>query len=1099
MKKLLFLLLSLSTLPLWADETAEWFRNSAISPNGQTIAFSYKGDIFTVPVTGGSSTRLTSNAAYDGFPCWSPDGQQIAFSSDRYGSLDVFVISAQGGVPKRLTTNSANETVQTFLDNSHILYSAYYMPTAKDIIFPGNYAQVYSVDLQAHRPQLFSAIDMQAISINRQGEMLYHNYKGYEDEWRKRHHSPITRDLFLSQIEKKSRTYRQLTTDNVENRNAVWAQDGKGYFFLSERKGSMNIFKVNSIDSEPVQITDFPEHPVRYLSIAENGTLCFSHDGSLYTLHSGEKPQKVNIRIVMDDTEDFNQPQIVTSGATSFDISKDEKEIAFTLNGDLYTTMTDYATTKRLTTTPEEEAQPNISPDGRTIVYSSERNGTWSIFAMKLQNKSDKQFTYATDIKEETLISGKDPATLPKFSPDGKKIAYLANRTEIRIYDVKTKTTHVALPAKFNFSYSDGDMNFQWSPDSRWLLSSYMGENGWNNMDVAVVSTDGKKVIDLTNSGYSDQVPQWALGGKAIIWASDRAGFRSHGSWGSEDDVYIMFLDREAYELSNLNKEDRALYQERLKNKTDSTDKKKESKDAAQAKAKDKKNDKKLASNKKKNSSTALKDSSEVKTDTIKPLKLDFENCEDRVKRLTINSSNLGGMYLTPDGKKLYYIASFEGGYDLWVHNLEDNSTKIICKGLGGGQFIPDKKGEALYMCNGNLRKITLSDGSVKDLPFKAEKEGQTEAQREYIFNHCVNQILARFCDTNYHGVDFKSLAAHYHRFLPNIGNSRELSEMFSELLGELNCSHTGLKYRAGVDCPPTAQLGAFFDSDYQGDGLLIQDVVANGPLDLPDGKIKAGCIIQEINHQKIQKDADYFPLLSGKVGQWILLTLTDEKGKNKFETYIKPITIPALNQLLYKRWVRRAQKFTEEYSKGKVGYVHIEDMDSKSFRTVYSEILGKFRNCQSLVVDERHNGGGWLHDDLAVLLSGKQFQIYTSRGQTLGGDPFSRWNRPSCVMVCEDCYSNANGFPSMYKALGLGKLVGMPMAGTMTAVWWERQEDPTLILGLPEVNCLDMSGQPLENKQLDPDVEVNNTPEQMLSGDDAQLRRAIDLMMQNK
>ena len=178
--------------------------------------------------------------------------------------------------------------------------------------------------------------------------------------------------------------------------------------------------------------------------------------------------------------------------------------------------------------------------------------------------------------------------------------------------------------------------------------------------------------------------------------------------------------------------------------------------------------------------------------------------------------------------------------------------------------------------------------------------------------------------------------------------------------------------------------------------------------------------------------------------------------------------------------------------------YLLLKAMDSRSFRTIYSEILGKFRNCQSLVVDERHNGGGWLHDDLAILLSGKQFQVYNSRGQKLGVDPFNRWNRPSCVMVCEDCYSNANGFPSMYKALGLGKLVGMPMAGTMTAVWWERQEDPSLILGLPEVNCLDMSGKPLENKQLDPDVEINNTPSQMLSGDDEQLRRAIDLMMQN-
>lgn len=1093
MKKLSFIfVLALMALSLHAEEAASWFRASAISPDGKSIAFSYKGDIFVVSSSGGRAVRLTSHAAYDGYPCWSPDGKLIAFSSDRYGSLDVFVISKDGGAPKRLTTHSANEKPQCFLDNSHVLYTSYYMPTSEDIFFPGDFAQVYSVDVNAHRPQLFSALAMESISINANGEMLYQNYKGYEDEWRKRHRSPITRDLYLSQTNPVNRTYRQLTTDNAENRNPVWASDGKSYYFLSERNGSMNVYKASAGESGK-QVTFFKENPVRYLSVSQDETLCFSWDGGLYTMQKGGKPQRVNIDIVMDDTENFRQPQTVSSGASAFDITKDEKEIAFILNGDLYTTVTDYATTKRLTTTPEEERHPSISPDGRTIVYASERGGTWNIYAMKLQDKKDKNFTYATDVKEEALITGKEPFTHPKFSPDGKKIAFLANRTEIRVYDVKSKRIDVALPAKFNFSYADGDMGFEWSPDSRWILTSYMGEGGWNNMDIAVASIDGKKVVNLTNSGYSDESPEWALGGKAIVWASDRAGYRSHGSWGAEDDVYIMYLDKEAYELSKYNKEDRALYEERMKAAKDSTDK-----SSKAGKQKSKTDKKKKADGKDK--SGASKDEKSPKKDSteVKPLNLDFDGCENRIKRLTVNSSHLGGMYLTPDGRKLYYICRFEGGYDLWVHDLEDNSTKIVCKGIGGGRFIPDKKGENLYLCNGGLKKVTLSNGSIKDLPFRAEKEGQTAERREYLYDHCVNQIENRFCDVNYHGVDFKALAAHYRRFLPFINNNRDFSEMVSELLGELNCSHTGLKYRAARTCPTTAELGAFFE-DHKGDGLKVKEIIQGGPLDMPGSKVKPGDIISEIDHQKILKDQDYFPLLAGKAGKWVLLTVTDASGKNKTEFHVKPVTPGAISGLLYKRWVKRNQKFTEEYSKGKIGYVHIEAMNSNSFREVYSQILGKYRNCEALVVDERHNGGGWLHGDLAILLSGKQFQTYTSRGQYLGVDPFTRWNRASCVLVCENCYSNANGFPSMYKALGLGKLVGTPMAGTMTAVWWENLDDGSLILGLPEVNCLDMEGKPIENLQLDPDIPVDNTPEQMLSGDDRQLKRAIDLMLQGK
>ena len=1076
MNKFFLLILTFMVTGAWATEPVKWIRANAISPDGKTIAFTYKGDLFTVPAEGGPASRLTSNAAYDGWPCWSPNGEQIAFASDRMGSMDVYLISRNGGTPQRLTTNSAHEYPQTFIDNEHILFTAYYMPTAQDIFFPGSLSQVYSVDVKGHRPELFSAITMENISINANGSLLYHNYKGYEDPWRKRHHSPITRDIYLTQADAKQRTYQQLSTDNAENRNPVWANDNQHYYFLSERNGSMNVFKGDVNSQNVKQITHFKEHPVRYLSISRGGTLCFSHDGTLYTLANEGNPKKVEIEITIDDNEAYRQPQVVSSGATSFDISKDEKEIAFTLNGDLYTTVTDYATSKRLTFTPEEERHPSISPDGRTIVYASERGNNWNIYAIRIQNKEDKNFTYATDVKEEALITGKEPYFLPKFSPDGKKIAFLANRTELRIYDVKTKNINVALPAQFNFSYSDGDMNFQWSPDSRWLLTSYMGINGWNNMDVAIVSADGKQVIDLTNSGYSDGAPQWALGGKAIVWSSDRAGYRSHGSWGAEHDAYLMFLDRKAYELAQLNKEDRALYEEREKLHADST--------APKPKKEQKKG-------------KASADTTKAKADsTVKPLKLDFEGREDRIMRLTIHSSHLGLMFLSPDGKKFYYTARFEGGQDLWVHNLEENSTKILCKGLGSGQMIPDKKGESLYMCNGTFRKITLADGKIKDLPFRAEQEAQSPAQRAYIYDHSVNQILARFCDVNYHGVDFKSLAAHYREFLPSIGNHRDLSEMVSELLGELNCSHTGLKYRPVKTCPATAELAAFFSPDYQGDGLRIEEIVEGGPLDVTDGKIKAGNIITQIDHQKILKEEDYFPLLAGKAGKWILLTISD--GKKTFEIHVKPIAQAQTTSLLYKRWVKRNQKFTEEQTGGQIGYVHVQAMNSPSFREVYSELLGKFRNCKAVIVDERHNGGGWLHGDLGILLSGKQFQTYSSRGQLLGTDPYSRWNRPSCVLVCEDCYSNAHGFPSMYKDLGIGKLVGSPMAGTMTAVWWERMAGGTLTLGLPEVYCLDMNGKPLENQQLNPDIEVFNTPAQMLSGNDEQLKRAIQLMQNN-
>ena len=1064
-----------------ADNKATWFRNSAISPDGKTIAFSYKGDIYTVDAQGGQARRLTSHPAYDGYPKWSPDSKSIAFASDRYGNSDIFVVSASGGKPKRLTTHSVSEVPEAFLDNGHILYSAAIMPDVKDLAFPGSFKQVWSVDTEGHRPVLFSSLSMESMSVcPANGAILYQNNKGYEDAWRKHHRSPITRDIYVTENHASGRTFKKLSTDNAEHRDPRWAPDGKSFWMVSEKDGTLNIWY--NENGREIQVTHYKDYPVRYLSVANNGTLCYSWDGSLYTLAQGQLPVKVDISIAVDDDELVQQPKILTGQVVSFDVNKAEKEIVFSVNGDIYTKTMEYETTRRITSTPGMEALPCFSPDGRSIVYAAERNGKRNIYRSSLVNKTDKNFTYATDIKEEALTQGDTPCIMPKYSPDGKKIAFIANKTEIRMMDVKTRKVITVLPASYNFSYADGDFDFEWSPDSRWILTSTIEQGGWNNQDIAVVSIDGKRIINLTRSGYADGMPYWALGGKAIIWESDRAGYRSHGSWGAESDGYIMFLDKQLYALALMNKEDRELAEMRLK--SDSTANPPKDTDKKKASAKDKK----------KNSSSAA---DSAKTDTVKPLQLDFDGCEDRVIRLTINSSLMGNIYLNNKGTKFYYTARYEGGYDLWVHDLEKNTTSIVKKNIGNGPWKPSAKGTDLYMLTkGTLSKLTLENGNVKPLPFKAEAEVQTPQQREFIFDHCVQQIENRFCQTDYHGVDFKALAAHYRRFLPEISNSRDFAEMVSELLGELNCSHTGLKYRGVSTSRPTAVLGAFYDASYEGDGLLIEEIIKDGPLDLPDNRIKAGMTIMSIDRQPIKKGEDYYPLLAGKADKWVLLTLTEGKGNKTFDVYVKPCSQGKQTGLLYKRWTRRAEETVRQRSNGKVGYVHIEGMNSPSFRKVFSDLLGKYRNCDAVVVDERHNGGGWLHEDLAVLFSGRKFQTFTSRGQYLGADPFNRWYKPSCVVMCENCYSNAHGFPYMYKELGLGKLVGTSMAGTMTAVWWENQVDPTLILGIPEVNCVGLDGKVCENQQLDPDIPAPLLPEDQLKGNDTQLNAAVDLML---
>ncbi len=201
-------------------------------------------------------------------------------------------------------------------------------------------------------------------------------------------------------------------------------------------------------------------------------------------------------------------------------------------------------------------------------------------------------------------------------------------------------------------------------------------------------------------------------------------------------------------------------------------------------------------------------------------------------------------------------------------------------------------------------------------------------------------------------------------------------------------------------------------------------------------------------------------------------------------------------NSLLYERWVKEKRELTDRLSGGKIGYVHIRGMDSESFRKIYSDIFGRFRNKEAIILDTRSNGGGWLHEDLAILLSGKKFAEFVPRGQYIGQDPFNQWTKPSAVIMGEDNYSNAHGFPWVYKELGIGKLVGMPVPGTMTAVWWESQQDPSLVFGIPEVGMKDNQGRYLENLQLEPDVRVENDPASEIRGEDKQIEETVKLLL---
>lgn len=742
------------------------------------------------------------------------------------------------------------------------------------------------------------------------------------------------------------------------------------------------------------------------------------------------------------------------------------------MHGDVYVTSIEYRTTKQITNTPEQERYIDFSPDGRTIIYDSERNGVWQIYATTMKNKDEKQFAYATELVEERLTQSDQTSFQPKFSPDGKQIAFWENRGTLRVMDAKGKNVKTAMDGKFVYSYSDGDIDFTWSPDSKWLLSSYIGVGGWNNSDIALVNASGNgEIHNLTESGYNESNAKWVLDGKAMLFCSDRAGYRSHGSWGAEYDAYLMFFDLEAYERYRMNKEERALAKENMTEKEKKKEEKKEEKEK--------------------------KEMEKPEAKEMEPLKFDLENCRDRIVRLTVTPSFLGDILLDKDGENIYYNVAFEKGMDLWHRDLMTGNTELLIKNVGNGEMMFDKSYKEIYLAaDGGIKKVTPQSKAVKNIEFEAQFNYQPYKERAYMFDHVWRQVKDKFYDKNIHGVDWEGYRKTYERFLPYINNNHDFQEMLSEMLGELNASHTGARYSGSWASLQTASLGLFFDEDYTGDGLKIAEVIKGSEIACKQTDVKSGCIIEKIDGTEIKAGMDYFPLLDGKIGKPVRLTIRPKSGRS-FDVTTKGMSMNAVDDLLYKRWVDRNRQLVDSLSGGRLAYVHVRAMNSESFRTVYRELLSdKNRNREAVIVDDRHNGGGWLHDDLCTLLNGKEYQNFMPRGNYIGRDPFNKWTKPSCVLICEDDYSNGHGFPMVYKTLGIGKLIGTPVAGTMTAVWWETMIDNTMVFGIPQVGCMTLDGKYAENTQLNPDITVYNTPEDFLNGNDRQLKAAIEEMM---
>ncbi|WP_289300599.1 S41 family peptidase, partial [Duncaniella freteri] len=1019
MKKLVSSILFAAATMTVTAATPLWLRDVQISPDGKTIAFTYKGDIFTVPAAGGEAKRLTTAESYESVPVWSPDGKSIAFASDRNGGQDIYIMEAKGGPACQLTFHSVSEIPQGFTpDGKYVVYSANIQAPAASLIYPSSrMGQLYKVPAEGGRPQQILGTPALSISYLPDGaSFLYQDDKGTENEWRKHHTSSVTRDIW--RYDAKTGSHTNLTARGGEDRNPVIGGDGETVYFLSERNGgSFNVYSFQLSDPSKVSaVTKFTTHPVRFLSRGANGTLAFTYNGEIYTVNEkGGKPAKVAIDIVTDNVEPVMRRKAGSLAGAA--VSPDGKQVAFVSHGDIFVTSVEYPSTRQITKTPQGESYPSWGADNRTLYYTSDRDGHKNIYRATISRKDDPNFSNATLIEETPVFPAKDNIDRqnPLVSPNGELMAFIQDGNKIGVTNLKTRKTRLLTNGE-TYTARDGGITLDWSPDSEWLAATIDVHQRDPYYDIAIINVSNGEMTNITNDAYINTNPRWVMNGNAIIFSSDRYGMKNHASWGSTEDVLMVFTNREAYDRYRLSDEDFALLKE--VEKSQKNNKSSASKDD---KKKDKKKDKK----------DSKKD--DAKKDDTKPadaVNVELDGICDRIVRLTPFSSSLGDNYVDNDGENLYFMSRVDNGYDMWKKNLRKGDVSLFKKmGSGGVALQADAAGKNLFLLGSTLRKMSLPGGNMTTISFNATQEIDPVKEREYMYDFIVDQEAKRFLVKDMFGVDWKGYGENYRKFLPHINNNYDFSELASELLGELNVSHTGSGYRANGSQEPTASLGLLYDLTYTGNGLKVSEILKKGPFDRANSRMTPGAVITAIDGESLNGNTDPLTTLNSRVRTKTLISFTLPSGE-KVEEVILPTNYSAYNTMLYDRWLERNRHIVDSISGGRLGYVHLESMNDESYRAIYADVLGKYADREGIIIDTRFNGGGRLHEDIEVLFSGKKYLTQEIRGVKSGEMPSKRWLRPSIMITGEANYSNAHGTPWMYKHNKLGKIVGMPVPG---------------------------------------------------------------------
>jgi tricorn protease-like protein len=861
-------------------------RQPAINKDGSLVAFSFQGDIWTVPSSGGKAARLTIHEAYEGSPVFSPDGTQIAFSGARFGNNDIFVMPTEGGIPKRLTFHSGSDNISSWTQADKIVFST--NREFKQIERPN---EAYAISPKGGTEyRILDAIGFDPI-YSPDGRYIAFVRGDLNPIARQEYKGSSNRDLWLYDTQNK--TFQKLPGFETNDVLPQWFGSNTLYF-LSSNDGAYNIYRLNiaangKISEKPEKITSFKDESIRAFGVSTDGkTIVFEKDMNLYTLKTnGGSAQKLNIQISADERLDATEQKMFTTGANQYAVSPNGKLLAFSIRGEIFLKEADKEKSRSINVSehPFRDLEPTWLNDS-TLLFSSDRaNGNFDIYMFRSADSTQRNIFKS--LKHELVQITKTPTdeTSMSVSSDGKKVAYVRGRGTFVVTDVSAdgKLSNEKI---LNESWAS-PRSIVWSPDNKWL--AYSLEDLYFNEEVFIHAADNSsKPVNVSMHPRGDGRPFWSADGSKL-------GFISERSVGRSSDVWFAWLKKEDWEKETQDWQERETPAE-----------------AAPAKPNDKKDK------------------------TPKPIKIDFDKIYERLVQVTNFPGDEGDLVISKDGETFFYTTNSSNakGRDLFSIKWDGKDLKEITKGGSNPSGVSiDKDGKYLYYIRqGALARIDIKSSISENLPFVSKMKVDYKAERTQVFEEAWRTIRDGFYDPKFHGNDWVKLHDKYKERCTNASTSNDFRDMFNLLLGELNSSHTGLTVTDRVETQreATGLLGA--EILPVSGGVKIKHIVPETPADKEKSKLNEGDVITAVNGEVIAENTNFHELLNDLVNEKVLLTVKAADGKSR-EVAIR-LTANISNSL-YNEWVENRKKLVEKYSNGRLGYIHIKGMDFPSFEVV--------------------------------------------------------------------------------------------------------------------------------------------------------------------